>query len=802
MLNPKFILRNFLHRYLPVVYLSLFCAFSLSAQLTVVQGSAMNMTPQQLVQNYLVGPGITVNNVTFNGSSLLITSNQVGTFETTGIATTQLGLTGGIIMTSGKADIAIGPNNSPGAGVNTGGSGDPDLNIIANASTFDKAVIEFDFIPEYDTVKFSYVFGSEEFFEYCNQFNDAFGFFLSGPGITGTFSNNSINIALMPGSGTLYVTIDNICANVFSRWDNSGGTYYQYDALTHVFTATAVVQPCSTYHIKLAIADAVDHAFDSGVFLEENSFSSIGVDMTTSSHNPSIGNKAVEGCNDIDFHFNLTDTLDYPYIVDFEISGTAVNGTDYTWIPDTLLFPPGTVERTLTIHPLTDLIPEGPESVIITIDQISCDGSVTSDTIDLYDYIPLSVGPIPDTVLCHGEDLILRAQAYDGYPPYQYHWNISASHDSILPYVPPVGNNQVILTVTDLCPNAVSDSSLILVHPTPVSYAGPDMVIPNGTGVTLSGSASGGYGVYSWAWNSNPPGFSSSQQNPFTGNIYLTTIFSLTATDVSSQCESDPDEVIVIVEGGPLSVNPVASPPGICLGDSTQLFALAGGGSGLYTYSWYSDPAGFSSTLASPVVSPVMNTLYYVTANDGFNAVAGQTSVSVYPLPEIYLGPPDTTVCIYDTITLDAGNPGSTYEWSDYSTGRYLTASSPGIGFDIQTFSVIVTNENGCVDSAQIQLIFSFAACVGINEPTASDPFRVFPNPGKGIFYISQYAPSDTPDITVYSLYGTPVFRDPARSANGNAGISLLDLSMLPKGMYLLHLRSASYSCAKKLIIQ
>ena len=309
------------------------------AQLSVVQGAAMNMTPQQLVQNYLVGAGITISNVTFNGSSALITSDQVGTFATLGMATGQLGLSGGILMTSGKASIAIGPNNNAGAGSSTGGGGDPDLNLISGTNTFDKAVIEFDFIPQFDTVRFRYVFGSEEFFEYCNQINDAFGFFLSGPGISGTFSDSSVNIARMPGELGSYVTINNVCANTASRWTNpTGGAYFQYDGLTHVFSSWYAIQPCQTYHIKLAIGDAVDHILDSGVFLEQNSFSSPGVNMVNNSTIPPLGNKAVEGCNDVAINFKLLALLDYPYTVHYTIGGTAVNGVDYSLIADNVVF--------------------------------------------------------------------------------------------------------------------------------------------------------------------------------------------------------------------------------------------------------------------------------------------------------------------------------------------------------------------------------------------------------------------------------------------------------------------------------
>ena len=259
------------------------------AQLTVTNGSSLGLTPAQLVQNWLVGPGVIVSNATLNGSSAIITSNLAGTFIASGNALSQMGIDSGLIVTCGGAGIATGPNNNCDAGLDVQGSGDPDLTIIAGTITYDKCVIEFDFVPVSDTIKFRYVFGSEELFVFCYLFNDPFGFFLSGPGINGTFSNNSVDIARMPNSSN-YVTINNICSDPSSVWCNApllcgdasycvntpsnSGSYFQYNALTFVFTAWYVVQPCSTYHIKIAIADALDNILDSGVFLEKGSFSS------------------------------------------------------------------------------------------------------------------------------------------------------------------------------------------------------------------------------------------------------------------------------------------------------------------------------------------------------------------------------------------------------------------------------------------------------------------------------------------------------------------------------------------------
>lgn len=780
----------------------LFISPDTKAQLTVIQGGSMNMTPQQLVQNYLVGSGITVSNVTFNGSSTSITSNQVGTFATAGAATNQLGLSGGILMTSGKASLAIGPNTLAGAGAQIGGPGDPDLNTLSGSTTFDKAVIEFDFIPQSDTVRFRYVFGSEEFFEFCNSYNDAFGFFLSGPGITGTFSNNSVNIARMPGSLSSYVTINNICANTLSRWSNpSGGLYYQYDGLTYVYTAWYVVQPCASYHIKLAIGDAVDKAYDSGVFLEQNSFSSSGVNLVNNSTIPQLGNKAVEGCNDVAINFRLLSTLDYPYKVPYTIGGTAVNGVDYDHIGDYVIFPPGEDSINVIIHPIPDNISEGEKTVILTLNQISCDGTIKRDTVYIDDYVPMVIVPNPDTALCFGGSIELKANTTGGIMPLTYHWNI-AGNDSTVIVTPPVGNNIYTVKVTDVCSRSVSDTSKILVHPIPLAYAGPNVTIANGTSTTLHGIGSGGYGSYAYSWTSNPPGFTSTLPEPSTGNMTHTIIYILEVTDLASGCQSQPSQVIVSVEGGPLSVNPVSEPTAVCLGDTSQLFALSGGGSGIYTYQWSATPGGFSSAAANPYVTPSETTTYNLLVSDGFNQLSGSTSVTVYPLPVIRLGPSDSTICIYDTVRLDAGNQGATYRWSTGSTNRYLTTSTTGIGFDVQTYSVVVTNQNGCSNTATINLTFSFDNCVGVEDHSRKLEFSVYPNPAHGTFHILVVNTEADINMDLMNMIGTKFLSVCFHKPHGSLIEHEVDISTLPPGIYFLRIRSEKLSDCIKLIVQ
>lgn len=771
------------------------------AQLTVVQGAEMNMTPYELVQNHLIGAGITISNVTYNGATTVITSNQVGTFTTEGTATTELGLDGGVLMTSGKASNAIGPNNKTNAGSNAGGPGDPDLNIISGSTTHDKAVIEFDFVPQYDTVRFRYVFGSEEFFEYCSGFNDAFGFFLSGPGISGEFSNDAVNIALMPGSSSMYVTINNICNNPMSRWDNDGGVNYQYDGLTHVFTAWHVVVPCSTYHIKLAVADASDYSYDSGVFLEENSFSSPGVVMNTTGSVPSLGSNAYEGCNDVAVNFQLEAPMNYAYTVNFLISGNAINGTDYTQIPDHVTFPAGTDSITLVIHPVLDFNPEGDESVIITVDQINCNGSINSDTIVISDYLPMTIEPNRDTIVCHGAEVEFMALAQHGIRPYHYTWSMTPANDSVVTFIPTVGTKPYHVKVNDVCNNAVYDTAMITTHPKPVAHAGENVTIPNGTSTTLQGSVDGGYGSYGYAWSSNPPGFTSDLPNPNTGNLFSSMIYHLVGIDLTSGCASDPSQMMVIVEGGPLSVNPAVQPTSVCLGSEAQLYALAGGGSGIYSYSWSSNPPGFTSTEGTPFVTPLETTTYHVTVSDGFNQVEGNTLLTVSPLPYIHLGPADSTVCVYDTVLLDAGNPGSTYRWSNGIRSRSIMIGSTGIGFETQSYQVVVTNENGCVDSANITVIFTFSACTGIEEAQDID-MALSPNPTDGAMELTLVSPGKMLNIGIFNTFGVKVMALPVVSNPGKLEHINLNISSLPSGLYLVMVQGDGLTGVRKVILR
>ena len=128
------------------------------------------MTPVQWVQNVLVGTGVTVSNVTYTGLS-----TASGTFNG---SASNIGFNSGVLLTNGDINNAPGPNNLPFANGANNLPGDPDLDLIMSPyPSYDASVLEFDFVSVSDSVKFQYVFGSEEYMVFANgSINDGFGF--------------------------------------------------------------------------------------------------------------------------------------------------------------------------------------------------------------------------------------------------------------------------------------------------------------------------------------------------------------------------------------------------------------------------------------------------------------------------------------------------------------------------------------------------------------------------------------------------------------------------------------------------
>lgn len=266
------------------MFLYVFCSSFLSFSQININNSKSPID----MANILGDNSITISNVSYKGDNISSAS-----FTAAGVASTELGgLTEGIVLTT-----TSNANNITSSSLNYGSSGiaDSDIALLIGANqTTDTNALEFDFIANSNELSFRYLFASEEYRQYvCTQFNDAFGFFLSGPGISGPYSDNSINLALLPnglpvavntvnggnivnGNAATCLAIDSgFQSGVASPYYNANGasSYNGFEGLTDVFTATATIIPGEKYHIKLVISDTGNNERDSGVFIEADSFS-------------------------------------------------------------------------------------------------------------------------------------------------------------------------------------------------------------------------------------------------------------------------------------------------------------------------------------------------------------------------------------------------------------------------------------------------------------------------------------------------------------------------------------------------
>lgn len=501
----------------------LFALILSSIQFVKAQSIAVNtaQTPTQLVNNVLLGFGVTAFNITINGSPLNANTpvSNVTSFTN---ANPAFPFAAGMLLTTGNGVGAQGPNNATSFTNNTPATPnvgtDPELNAIANGTVTNGVVLEFDFIPSGDTMSFRYIFGSDEYPEYSpSTFNDAFGLFLWGPGISGPYAlagypGGGSNIAVIPG-GTP-VTINNVgdASNtqyyVFNESASTltYGNAIQYDGTTVVLNAAASVQCNQTYHIKLAISNVTDQAFDSGVFLEAGSFVSdaVAVTVATVSGDTTI----VEGCTDANFIFTRPETqLDDTLIINYTITGDAIEGIDYNSLINPITFLPGEDSVVINLSPVQDGLSEGFESVIITVEIINpCNDTIfSSGTIYIGDGPIINILESDPLVLCATDSIPLSVSAAGGYAPYTYLWTTITgapigTGDTITGSISANGVVQYLVTATDNCNFSNVDTvSLTMNQTLAVDTMGSEPSSCQPTGVVW-GLATGITGVPAYNW--------------------------------------------------------------------------------------------------------------------------------------------------------------------------------------------------------------------------------------------------------------------------------------------------------------
>ncbi|MFH2095652.1 MAG: choice-of-anchor L domain-containing protein [Bacteroidota bacterium] len=673
------------------------------------QGSGMSVT--QIVQQIFANNQCdSVFNVSYSG-----TPQSLGIFSNGD----SIGFTHGAVLATGEA-VRIrgnGQNDRSNDIFNTNTL--PELNALCGGSGGgDCAILEFDYIPNADTIWFRYIFGSEEYNEFVNEgVNDVFGFFISGTNPSGGSYTNE-NIALIPGTN-LPVCINNLnngkhrfvtvgtdflppfgtgaslCNNCQYYRDNVMGEYpLTWDGLTVPMVARLDVVPCQTYHVKLAIQDVSDRFYDSGILFEAKSFIASGTGNVQ--HFDMQGNQtnqAMEGCS---YYFivsrpdtlNMNDSVPVP----LNITGTALMGDDYSNISQTVWMAPGQMYDTIYYDAYLDGIIENNEYILLTLTGgCLCNPSTVTDTIWFIENIPPNPVISPDTTICSGEQAVISVLIDPQINPstVSYHWSVTGSGNTII--VNPSSQTTYYVTVSIPCQNDTVLSSTVFIDPgipAEINISDDSLCIGQNTIIEFGGTQTSGI-QFDWSFDNGQP---SSLSGPGPHNVYWNAAGTYNITlQVDALCLSDSTINITVLDPPVFSISSDScSCYNICDGSLTASPSN-------YIYQWSNNQTGSQ-------ISGLCSGNYQVTVTDSQACTSfGSESVAQPTLLFVTITDSSNPSCFgYLDGSIEAsasgGTPGYSWLWNSGGTSSTETGLSAG------TYTVTATDSHNCTAETTITI--------------------------------------------------------------------------------------------------
>ena len=517
-----------------------FTAALVNAQI-VVQAN-INDTAQEFVDN-LSSTGINAFNAQFTEGF-----NYAGGYFS---GNSNIGFESGIVLsTSGAPSVEPG-STTTGSGLPFNNDADAlmlldDISLAPDVLNF-LIVLEFDFTTSSNEFFLDYVFASNEYsVNTCGDDVDVFGLLLSGPGISGPYSNGAKNIALVPqildptiasntpvginsiNSGTQSFGDSLNCDIITTDWidnsifyvDNPAMETVNFPGFTIPLTATSIVTACDTFHMKIVIVDVGDNNNSSGVFFEEESFLSpieIAYNLENTSV-PLLEDFVYEGCDGAYLTIYRPDNAVGDIPITYGFLGTADHLVDYTVYPgpdDSPMIEAGMPSLTFEITPIQDWIAEENETILFRINSLSS-GCVSTDALEVQ--FTLADQPILDITItedftnyCPGDDAEMDVEISGGVgslfqqptlvEPYSIEWSQIGTAPEQLET--PLVTTEYCVEVTDFCETQVLvECVTVSVLQYPELEAEAELInICSDVAQEICVEVEGGEGNYDFAWS-------------------------------------------------------------------------------------------------------------------------------------------------------------------------------------------------------------------------------------------------------------------------------------------------------------
>jgi len=323
------------------------------------------------------------------------------------------------------------------------------------------------------------------------------------------------------------------------------------------------------------------------------------------------------------------------------------------------------------------------------------------------DSVVITVNPAPPAntgpaeTICFGDSIKIGDISSKGF---SYSWVSTPSGFSSTvsnPVIKPTSTTSYTLTQKNLTTGCSNTNKVkITVNPLPVANVGQgSYAICNGTHIKIGANA---LPAIDYLWSSSPAGFISTVSNPVVDPGIYTQYF-LTVRDTLTGCvNKNFANVTVSILKAPV-IN-VGKNQAICIGESAQIGSTALAGD---TYVWTSNPVGYTTTKANPVVTPLKTTSYSLTVTSAQGCTNfDSVTVTVNPRPIPVAGIP-RNICSGSVVKLgEPKDSGHIYAWyskpKGFSSGLNDPVDSPEISTEYYLKEII--SATGCADSDSVKI--------------------------------------------------------------------------------------------------